>query len=108
MDIATLFQDAVSPMGTLNYWLTVLGMLVAWYVIALLISHLAFGAKQEPVRAAQIGANSAGFVVGVAAFFLGFYALFSANWAAAAGLGMVSLFLSLLVAAIVGRAGGRS
>ncbi len=108
MDFATLFQDLVSPMGALDYWFTVLGLLVLWYVLALIISHLAFGAGQEPVRAAQLGAVSAGLVVGVSAFFLGFYSLFNANWAAAAGLAVVTLLLSQLLVAVAGRAGGRS
>jgi hypothetical protein len=108
MDFTTLFQDFVSPMGLLDYWLAVLGLLVGWYLLALGISHLAFGAGQEPVRAVQVGAISAGLVVGVSAFFLGFYALFRANLAAAAGLAVVTLLITQILVAIVGRVGVRS
>lgn len=108
MDFATLFQDLISPMGLLDYWLAVFGLLVVWYLLALGISHLAFGAGQEPVRAAKAGAISAGMVVCVSAFFLGFYALFNANLAAAAGLAVVTLLLSQILVAIAGRVGGKS
>jgi hypothetical protein len=90
---------------SLSFWLSVVGGLILWYLLALLFSHLFFGAGQDAVQAAILGTGIAVVLIPVlvaASWFLNFLSLY---YAIALG---VLVFMLTLIATLVLRSGARA
>lgn len=99
-----ILRDLTEAARTSLYWLSALVLLLVWYVLTLGLSHIFWGAGQDPIVAVKRGALLSGVIAALVGTLGGFFFLFH-NLTAAISLGLVTALLIWLVMLLVERGG---
>jgi hypothetical protein len=91
MNFSRVFQDIPPLFSEQRFWFPALGGLALWYILAILIAHIAFGSGQEAPNAATLGAWTAVFIVVVGSVLCSVFL-----WSSAALLVMLGIFLLVI------------